>query len=85
MYDVKRIIRAVQVVMDREGVEKAFKIRYEVVRLKHEVKKALKDGETTMSLHRLNERLQHIAKIPHLGLPKQRCNGKCRCANGIGT
>jgi hypothetical protein len=65
------------------GVVKAFEIRHKVVKLKHEVKEALKSGVKTIDTERLNERLQHIAKVPRPGLPKLRCWGKCRCELGI--
>jgi hypothetical protein len=65
------------------GWTKALAIRREVITLKHEVKAALKAGVPWINTDRLNERLQHIAKIPRPGLPKLRCNGRCRCRKGI--
>lgn len=68
---------------NQAGHAKLLAIRRGLIDLKHEVKLALKSGHMTVDIHRLNERLQHIAKIPREGLPKQRCNGRCRCARGI--
>ena len=65
------------------GWTKLIAIRQGLLDLKHEVKAALKAGVVNISTDRLNERLQHIAKIPRPGLPKLRCNGRCRCAKGI--
>lgn len=65
------------------GHAKLLAIRRELITMKHEVKAAMKAGHGPVSIHRLNERLQHIAKIPRPGLPKLRCNGRCRCATWL--
>jgi hypothetical protein len=65
------------------GHAKLLAIRRELITMKHEVKAAMKSGQTVVDINRLNERLQHIAKIPHAGLPKLRCNGRCRCATWL--
>jgi len=70
-------------ILDKTGVLKVLEIRRQLIILKHEVKEALKAGVVSISTDRLNERLQHIAKIPRPGLPKLRCNGRCRCHKGI--
>ena len=67
-----------------DGHAKLLAIRRELIIMKHEVKKAMKSGQMTVQIGRLNERLQHIAKIPRPGLPKLRCNGRCRCATWLG-
>ena len=66
-----------------EGHVKLLAIRRGLITLKHEVKVAMKSGHMTVDIGRLNERLQHIAKIPRPGLPKLRCNGRCKCGGGI--
>lgn len=84
MYDARELRRAgldgdfVEAV----GITKAFAIRREIVALKHEVKAALKAGHRTVDIRRLNERLQHIAKLPRPGYAP-RCPGKCACLKGI--
>ena len=62
-----------------EGHVKLLAIRRALIIMKHEVKEAMKAGQMTVDIGRLNERLQHIAKIPRPGLPKLRCNGRCQC------
>ena len=88
MYDMEALMRVIGAIsepfsraaLERAGVPKAFAIRHGLVRLKHEVKDAMMaDPNGTIPLTVLNERLQHLAKIPRPGLPKQRCNGRCRC------
>ena len=65
------------------GHAKLLAVRRGLIDLKHEVKSLLKAGVQAVPVDRLNERLQHIAKIPHAGLPKLRCNGRCRCKRGL--
>ena len=66
-----------------EGHVKLLAIRRELITMKHEVKKAFLAGKMYVPMVRLNERLQHIAKIPRPGLPKLRCNGRCRCSTWL--
>ena len=65
------------------GHAKLVAIRRGLITLKHEVKAAMKSGHMTIEIGRLNERLQHIAKIPTPVRPKLRCNGRCKCRRGI--
>jgi hypothetical protein len=87
MYDVTVLAHELGIesseVLERAGVVKAFAIRHALVKLKHEVKATMKAGYMTINVGRLNERLQHIAKLPRPGLPKVRCNRKCRCAEPL--
>ena len=67
-----------------EGVNKLLRIRRRLIILKHEVKAALKVGIKTIDTQRLNERLQHIAKLPRPGYKGSRCAPeRCRCNHGI--
>ena len=69
--------------LEEAGVVKAFQMRQALLRLKHETKELLKAGVKTVDVQRLNERLQHIAKIPRPGFEKRRCGERCRCGKGL--
>lgn len=66
-----------------DGHTKLVAIRRGLIDLKHEVKELMRTGVKEVPVNRLNERLQHIAKIPRPGLPKLRCNGRCQCKKGL--
>ena len=71
-------------VLAESGVLKAFAMRRGLLCLKHEVKDLLKAGVRDVDTQRLNERLQHIAKIPRPGgLLRQKCGKHCQCARGL--